>query len=102
MTISQSLFLLLSDHLSICLHIFSCGVILYILLCGWPPFHGESTQQIFKNIVTQPLDLKSDPWHKISAAAKDCVKVRVYGGTGERGKKGEGIRKEAGEGQSWR
>jgi calcium-dependent protein kinase len=54
--------------------IWSCGVILYILLCGWPPFHGDSTQQIFRNIMTQPLDLKSDPWDKISPAAKDCVK----------------------------
>lgn len=54
--------------------IWSCGVILYILLCGWPPFHGESTQQIFKHIMSQPLDLKSDPWPKISDAAKDCVR----------------------------
>lgn len=54
--------------------IWSCGVILYILLCGWPPFHGDSTQQIFRNIMTQQLDLKSDPWDKISPAAKDCVK----------------------------
>ena len=54
--------------------IWSCGVILYILLCGWPPFHGDSTQQIFRNIMTQPLDLKSEPWDKISPAAKDCVK----------------------------
>ncbi len=33
--------------------IWSCGVIMYILLCGWPPFHGESTQQIFKHIMSQ-------------------------------------------------
>uniref|UniRef100_A0A7S2QUB8 Calcium-dependent protein kinase n=1 Tax=Chlamydomonas chlamydogama TaxID=225041 RepID=A0A7S2QUB8_9CHLO len=54
--------------------IWSCGVILYILLCGWPPFHGESTQQIFKHIMSHPLDLKSDPWPRISDAAKDLVR----------------------------
>ncbi len=52
--------------------IWSCGVILYILLCGYPPFHGESTNQIFKNIISQPLDLKSDPWPRISEGAKVC------------------------------
>lgn len=54
--------------------IWSCGVILYIMLCGWPPFHGENTQQIFKNIMSSPLDLKTAPWPKISDAAKDCVR----------------------------
>lgn len=54
--------------------IWSCGVILYILLCGWPPFHGDSTQQIFKNILTAPVDMNSDPWPRISPGAKDCVR----------------------------
>ena len=40
----------------------------------YPPFHGENTNEIFKRIMTQPLDLKSDPWDKVSDAAKDCVK----------------------------
>lgn len=47
---------------------------MYILLCGWPPFHGESTQQIFKSIMSKPLDTKSEPWPRISDAAKDCVR----------------------------
>lgn len=54
--------------------IWSCGVILYILLSGSPPFQGNSTQQIFRNIISQPLDLKSAAWEHVSDAAKDCVR----------------------------
>jgi calcium-dependent protein kinase len=54
--------------------IWSCGVILYILLCGWPPFHGDNTQMIFRHIMSQPLDLKTMPWPKISNQAKDLVR----------------------------
>lgn len=54
--------------------IWSCGVILYILLSGVPPFWGESEQQIFDAILKGDLDLESDPWPHISDSAKDCVK----------------------------
>ncbi|KAL4447969.1 hypothetical protein ABPG75_005188 [Micractinium tetrahymenae] len=54
--------------------IWSCGVILYILLSGVPPFWGETEKQIFKAILEGNLDLQSDPWPNISADAKDCVK----------------------------
>jgi calcium-dependent protein kinase len=30
--------------------------------------------QIFKHIMSQPLDLKSDPWPRVSDAAKDIVR----------------------------
>ena len=54
--------------------IWSCGVILYILLCGVPPFWGESEQQIFDSILKGHLDFTSDPWPHISHEAKDCVR----------------------------
>ena len=54
--------------------IWSCGVILYILLSGVPPFWGDSEQQIFDSILKGDLDLESDPWPQISDSAKDCVR----------------------------
>jgi len=31
--------------------IWSCGVILYILLCGYPPFWGKNEQEIISKIL---------------------------------------------------
>lgn len=31
--------------------VWSCGIILYILFAGYPPFNGNSDMEIFKNIL---------------------------------------------------
>lgn len=54
--------------------VWSAGVILYILLCGVPPFWAETEQGIAQAIIRSVVDFKRDPWPKVSPNAKDLVK----------------------------
>ncbi|XP_028084767.1 calcium-dependent protein kinase 24 [Camellia sinensis] len=54
--------------------IWSAGVILYILLCGVPPFWAETEEGIAQAIVKCEIDFKRDPWPKVSEDAKELVK----------------------------
>ncbi|KAL3839391.1 hypothetical protein ACJIZ3_023982 [Penstemon smallii] len=54
--------------------VWSAGVIIYILLCGVPPFWGETEQDIFEEVLNGDIDFSSDPWPKISESARDLVK----------------------------
>ncbi len=54
--------------------LWSCGVIMYILLTGRPPFNGSSEEEIMKKIKEGIYDLKKYPWGIISEEAKDLLK----------------------------
>jgi serine/threonine protein kinase len=50
--------------------IWSCGVMLYILLSGMPPFYGDNEQQIFDAVLRNKPDFETEPWPKLSGPAK--------------------------------
>ncbi|PIN19978.1 Ca2+/calmodulin-dependent protein kinase, EF-Hand protein superfamily [Handroanthus impetiginosus] len=54
--------------------VWSAGVILYILLCGFPPFWAETEQGVARAIIHSVVEFKREPWSKVSDKAKDLVK----------------------------
>jgi len=54
--------------------IWSCGVIMYILLSGKPPFNGKDDNEIFDKILIGNYDIKSPPFDKLSSNCLDLIK----------------------------
>jgi len=54
--------------------IWSAGVILYILLCGVPPFWAETDEGIAHAIIRSRIDFEREPWPRVSDNAKDLVR----------------------------
>ena len=54
--------------------VWSCGVILYILLCGYPPFNGSNNSAIYYNIQNSNPDFTGDEWKDVSKEAIELIK----------------------------
>ena len=52
----------------------SVGVILYILLCGYPPFYGDDDKEILEAAAKGEFDFNDEIWDEVSAEAKDLIK----------------------------
>ena len=53
--------------------IWSAGVILYILICGYPCFNGEDDKEIISSILRGKVQFYSPEWDNISDDAKNLV-----------------------------
>jgi len=53
--------------------LWSIGVITYLLLCGFPPFYGESLPEVFEQIMKAEFDFPDPYWTEISKEAKDFI-----------------------------
>ena len=54
--------------------VWSIGVMAYILLCGYPPFNGDTDPDIFKSIMKGHFDFSGSAWVGVSGEAKDFIK----------------------------
>ena len=54
--------------------IWACGVILYILLCGYPPFSGNTDKEVYNLITQVKYDFDKEIWKNISKYAKELIK----------------------------
>lgn len=54
--------------------IWSAGVMLYIMLSGFPPFYGEDEKQIRSQIMKYKFDFKDEEWDNVSNEAIDLIR----------------------------
>ena len=57
--------------------LWSAGCILYILLCGYPPFYGDDDQEILQMVQKGKFDFDGEEWDEISKEAKDLIKKLI-------------------------
>jgi serine/threonine protein kinase len=54
--------------------VWSIGVVAYILICGYPPFNGDTDPEIFEAIKKGSYSFPSKGWTGVSDECKDFVK----------------------------
>eukprot|EP00602_Paraphysomonas_sp_CaronLab_P005513 CAMPEP_0185023902 /NCGR_PEP_ID=MMETSP1103-20130426/6506_1 /TAXON_ID=36769 /ORGANISM="Paraphysomonas bandaiensis, Strain Caron Lab Isolate" /LENGTH=438 /DNA_ID=CAMNT_0027556691 /DNA_START=177 /DNA_END=1493 /DNA_ORIENTATION=+ len=55
--------------------LWSIGVVCYVLLCGYPPFYGDTDAEIFASVKKGEFDFPSPDWDDISSQAKQFIRA---------------------------
>ena len=59
--------------------IWSLGVIFYVLLCGYPPFNGDTDVEIMQNVQKGKFVFPKEEWDDMSKEVKDLItKMLTY------------------------
>lgn len=55
--------------------VWSCGVLLFILLCGKPPFWGGNDKEILDKVATRQPDFRDEEWEHVSPEGRRFVEL---------------------------
>eukprot|EP01097_Dermamoeba_algensis_P002647 TRINITY_DN2047_c0_g1_i1.p1 TRINITY_DN2047_c0_g1~~TRINITY_DN2047_c0_g1_i1.p1 ORF type:complete len:362 (-),score=66.70 TRINITY_DN2047_c0_g1_i1:76-1161(-) len=66
--------ILTNESYDMAVDMWSVGVIIYVLLCGFPPFYADSPPDLFKKILAVEYDFDDPAWDYVSDAAKDLIR----------------------------
>jgi calcium-dependent protein kinase len=55
--------------------LWSCGVIMYTVLCGYPPFNGRCDAEVLQKVRQGSFEFRQREWSHISADAKTLVRM---------------------------
>lgn len=57
--------------------VWACGVLLYLILCGYPPFYGSSRKSVMRKILKDKPTFHGPVWKKVSYEAKELIKLML-------------------------
>mmetsp|Transcript_49020 Transcript_49020/g.116631 ORF Transcript_49020/g.116631 Transcript_49020/m.116631 type:complete len:509 (+) Transcript_49020:143-1669(+) len=55
--------------------LWSCGVIMFVLLCGYPPFYGENDADVLSKVRLGNFSFNASDWKNVSEDAKNLIRM---------------------------
>jgi calcium-dependent protein kinase len=57
--------------------LWSCGVIMYVMLCGYPPFFGETDAEVLSKVRLGNFSFNQADWKNVSEDAKNLIRMML-------------------------